>query len=306
MKTLLNFGLALAFASFAVAIAQYETIAAPRFISRFAPEPSTQKIMAADGFECSSLVFIPKGKGPHPALIVLHSGGSRSAGAIGAFRKYGAAFAPLGYGIVAPDYRTGALGGDSLLDVLGTIDFIARHERLDRSKVIIIGDSQGAYLAALAASRESVLAIVCAGGFYDLSEYMLDVLVNARSPAQKKLYLETVSELGEPAGDRNDAYAARSPELRAEYISSRVLMFHGENDTEIGWQYSQRFAGALQSAGITADLYVLPNAGHSVNIVGDTTAHYVINFLGGLGLPIPEEEPLSSIPEDEHGGQNLD
>lgn len=294
---------AMTFALTVVFAVPLHTYAVPRFLNRMAPEPSTQRIQATDGAICGSLVFIPKGKGPHPTILILHSGGSRSTGAIGAFRRYGAVFAPLGYGIVALDYRLGAIGGDALYDVSGALEFVERHERLDRTRVVIVGESQGAYLAALAASRESIYAIICSSGFYNLAKYMREELSDARSPAQKTLYQLTVQELGEPLEGSDGAYSPRSPALNAKNIDAKVLLFHGASDNETGWEYSQEFADAMQVSGANVDFYLIENAGHSIDITGDGTASYVVRFLDELGLPTPIYEPEFSenLEEENHG-----
>lgn len=297
-----------AFAAFIFGMALFAVAAgpadgAPRFLNRYAPEPSTQRFIATDGQTQNALTFIPKGKGPHPVILALHAGGSRSTGAIGSFRRYGAAFAPLGYGVVAADYRTGALGGDALYDVLGALDFIEDHVRLDRNRVIIVGESQGAYLAALAATRVDVYAIICTGGFYNLAAYMRETLKDARSPALRNFYELTVSELGEPGEEAGGAYAPRSPAVMIEYLEARVLLFHGENDIETSWRYSQEFADSIQLAGKKVDFYVVPGAGQGLNVTGDSTADAVIKFLTELELPVPDE---AEMPVKNGGGMAAD
>jgi dipeptidyl aminopeptidase/acylaminoacyl peptidase len=254
-------------------------------LHRFTPEGATAIYYAADGALVRAITWIPAGKGPHPVIVALHSESGAQSDALAAFRKYGAAFAPLGYAIVAPDTRGGALGGAELDDVLVTLDYIADHERLDRDRVVIVGASHAAYLAALTACRERVLGIVLIGGFYDLAAYAAGELDDTRSPQLAAIRDATIAEIGAFAPD-SGVYAARSPLYNVDSISAAVLMFHSRNDRVISAEYSQRFAEALERSDVLVDYYVLGGDTHIVDITSDETADELALFLESLGLPV--------------------
>jgi len=254
-------------------------------LDRFSPEGFTLSYLAADGVICRAIVFIPKGEGPHPVIVALHGGG-RTSGAIGVFRRYAGAFAPLNYAVVAPDYRAGWFGCGALEDMLGTIDFIGEHVRLDRDRIILVGESHGAYVAALTATRERVLAVIGTGGYYDIEKYLMNDLKNARNRRKRELYRLTEKELGSLT-EGSEILRWRSPALNADLITAHVLLFHGRGDGEVPCRYSQDFADALLAAGKEVDYYVIKDKKHGLDIAGDETAEYLAGFLEKLDLPAP-------------------
>jgi dipeptidyl aminopeptidase/acylaminoacyl peptidase len=252
-------------------------------LDRIAFEGSIASTRTSDERDIRAITYIPSGKGPHPVILALPSESGSQSDAIAVFRRF-IGFANLGYAVVAPDITGSAIGGAELDDTLAWLDYIDRHERLDRNHVIIVGCSHGAYLAALTASRDDVYALILAGGFYDLDEYMINELKNSRNPSLRALYDTTTLELGAPLED-SGIYSSRSPMENADAISAHVLMFHSRRDGRIDAHYSQEFADALESAGREVDYYVLDSMNHDIDITGDDTAERVTRFLKEVDLP---------------------
>ena len=252
-------------------------------LSRIAFEGSIARTFTCDFRTIRSITYIPAGKGPHPVVLAIPSESGSQSDAMAVFRRF-IGFANLGYAVVAPDITDSALGGAELDDMLAWLDYIDEHERLDRSRVLIVGCSHGAYLAALTACRDNVYALILAGGFYDLDEYMINNLENSRNPSLSALYGTTITELGVPSYD-SGIYSARSPVDNVNSIDSHILMFHSRRDARIEPQYSQNFANALKSAKHEMDYFILDSMVHDIDILSDETEEKVIKFLDKIGLP---------------------
>lgn len=267
-------------------IASLILCAAP--LDRFEFEGSIATISTNDGRTVRAITYIPAGEGPHPVILALPSESGSQSDAMAVFRRF-IGFANLGYAIVSPDLTDGALGGAELGETLAWLDYIDEHIRLDRNRVVIVGCSHGAYLAALTACRDNVFALILAGGFYDLDEYMIKDLENSRNPNLRALYDITASELGEPAID-SGVYSVRSPLDCVDAIKARVLMFHSRRDTRIDPRYSQEFADALESVECEVDYYILDSMIHDIDITADNTAERLSTFLYEIGLPSEPSE----------------
>ncbi len=256
-------------------------------LDRIEYEGSIATTLSSENRVVRAITHVPAGKGPQPVVLALPSESGSQSDAIAVFRRF-VKFANLGYAVVAPDISDSALGGIELDDVLAWLDYIDRHERLDRKRVVIVGCSHGAYLAALTACRDDVYALILVNGFYELADYMSNVLWNSRNPTNRALYETTTREIGTPSDD-SGLYMARSPAANADTINAHVLMFHSRRDMRIESRYSQNFADALESAGVRVDYFILENSEHDIDITSDDIAGRVIKFLGEIGLPSGEK-----------------
>lgn len=256
-------------------------------LDRIEFEGSIATTLSSEDRVVRAITHVPAGKGPHPVVLALPSESGSQSDAIAVFRRF-VEFANLGYAVVAPDISDGALGGIELDDALAWLDYIDRHERLDRKRVVIVGCSHGAYLAALTACRDDVYALILVNGFYELAEYLNNDLRDSRNPTHRALYEATVYEIGTPSDD-SGLFISRSPAANVDAISARVLMFHSRRDNRIESRYSQNFADALESAGVRVDYFILDSALHDINITSDEIAGRVIKFLNEIGLPSGEK-----------------
>jgi acetyl esterase/lipase len=102
-------------------------------------------------------LYSPRGAGPYPALVALHGGGWRLAGA-DVYGYLGPWLAKHGYVVFAPKYRLAKPGQPSfphaVHDVRAAVQFVkSRSEefRIDRDRIGLLGESAGGHLAALVA-----------------------------------------------------------------------------------------------------------------------------------------------------------
>jgi acetyl esterase/lipase len=102
-------------------------------------------------------LYSPHGRGPYPALIALHGGGWRLAGA-DVYAYLGPWLAKHGYVVFAPKYRLAKAGQPSfphaVHDVRAAVQFVKGHAqefRVEQERIGLLGESAGGHLAALVA-----------------------------------------------------------------------------------------------------------------------------------------------------------
>jgi dipeptidyl aminopeptidase/acylaminoacyl peptidase len=136
--------------------------------------------------------------------------------------------------------------------------------------VALVGFSQGGQVALLAALRDPTIRAVAA--YYpvtDVGRWKLTT-TNADIPSY-------VTAVCEPGG-----VAARSPLTRAADLSVPVLLVHGDADTRVPTEQSRLLADALQRAGRSPELLLIPGAQHGFTSEEEAAARPVVDrFLTG-------------------------
>ena len=233
-------------------------------------------------------VFLPKTKGPHPVVVLIH-GGCFLAEYQGLPQTSGIAadLARRGYAVWNVEYRkigeAGAGYPGTFLDVADAVDLIrtdAARFQLDSHRVLALGHSAGGHLALWAAARPKlpkssplwradplpVRAVVSLGGIGDLKGQG-SVFAGACGPEP----IPTIID----AAHRKDPYVDTSP---AELLptGTRTVMISGAFDYVMppftGWAYVQK----IRKAGDSADVMAIPDAGHFDVVMPTTPAWKVV------------------------------
>ena len=228
-------------------------------------------------------LFLPKGKGPHPVVVLIHGGcflkqfeGLPQTSAIAAD------LASRGYAVWNVEYRklgeAGAGYPGTFQDVATAIDALrlqaAAHD-LDLSRVIAVGHSAGGHLALWAASRGRIApgsllhaadplrlrAVISLAGIGDLKgqgkifglpcgEDTLDLLIDT---------------------ERRDPYGDTSP---AELLptGAKVVMVHGVFDSVMPPYTGLAYAEHVRRAGDAAEVVTIADAGHFDLVIPTTAA----------------------------------
>ena len=208
---------------------------------------------------------VPAGKGPFPAVILVHGGGW-----IRGDREYNVAplFEPLsqaGFAWFSISYRlaTDFLNlGAAVDDVSAAVKFVRQNAgkfNVDPNRIALLGESAGAHLASLAAMRdaEAVAAVVA---LYSPSD------------------LETLAKtsIAVPSQIREAVRASGFAELILSHLRSLspihhvrsglppFLLVHGTADTLVPYEQSVRMLERLRSAGVIADLVTVERGGHGL------------------------------------------
>jgi len=155
---------AAATASHSVAFAQQ---APPPMIFKFDREP--QNVIFVNGdVRLSGVLVEPDGKGPFPAVVLVHGAGPGTHDEP-AFVVHANAFLKQGFAVLAYDKRgSGNSTGDLLLsdygdlagDVSSAVAFLRARNEIARSKIGLLGRSEGAWVSTITASHDPSIAFV--------------------------------------------------------------------------------------------------------------------------------------------------
>ena len=216
-----------------------------------------------DGMSIYAQLCVPDAEGPRPAVIYSHGfAGTHAYGA-----QYAEVLAGQGYVVCTFDFCGGSPSSRSdgvttemsifteQADLDAVIDAVSALEYVDAENLFLLGSSQGGAVSALAAAErpEAIRGLMLL--------YPAFVLVdeaNSRYQSAEDIpdttffmWMDIGRAYFEPLLGY-DIYAAISPYERD------VLILHGDADTIVPLEYSERALDAYASAG----LHVLPGAGH--------------------------------------------
>jgi acetyl esterase/lipase len=233
-----------------------------------------------DGTKLVGDLYHPKGLTKAPVLVAIHGGGFQ-VGSKSFYVYWGAFLARNGYAVFAIDYRLGKPGAypAAVYDSKAAIQFVrakAAEFDLDPDRIGLIGDSSGAYLAALAAlaadqftaaytddpfaaTPATVKAVVGFYGAYDLlAQWSRELVSSPGAGAVEKF-------LGASPMQNRRIYFEASPISYATVDRNKVrfLLIHGTDDDIIDPEsQSGTFLTALTRAGFFVRRIVIPGAGH--------------------------------------------
>ncbi|MBW7944863.1 MAG: S9 family peptidase [Sphingomonadaceae bacterium] len=240
-----------------------------------APAPQQVRLTAADGESVPGQLFLPKGKGPHPALVYVHGGPTRQMFPAFHFSGYYAndyamnrRLAEMGYVVLALNYRSGVGYGrdfreapgrgwrkaSEYADVLGAGRWLAARADVDPKRIGIWGGSYGGLLTGQALARDSDLfaAGVAIHGVFDWSW-----------PSPVPGHLNPSKFFGVGEADKAAALAA-SPLGAVEGWRSPVLLFSGDNDMNVDVRETVDLAQKLRRQGVDVRTVLLPGESHGL------------------------------------------
>lgn len=246
--------------------------AAPTSSAPAAADARSLVSIAADGVVLGGILLRPSTSEPRPAVVVLH--GWQPAGTNGAALVEGRArrFATDGYVALAVSMRgwpqsggTDDCGLRQPDDVAAAVAWLRTQPGVLADRVGIVGFSQGGQVALLTATRDRRLAAVVA--YFPVTDVAAwkTTTANTDIPA----YIAAVCE---PGGT-----AARSPLAHAAAIGAPVLLVHGDADTRVPTDQSVRLHAALQAAGRSSTLFLVPGAQHGFTAAEEAVAQPVVD-----------------------------
>ena len=229
-------------------------------------------------------LFLPKGKGPHPVVVLLHGGcfleqyqGFAQTSALAAD------LAGRGYAVWNVEYRklgeAGAGYPGTFQDVASAIDALraeAAKHNLDLKRVIAVGHSAGGHLALWAASRGKlpaasplhvanplkIGAVISLAGIGDLKGLAAAWAIPCGADTLDRL-LDTAH--------RKQPYADTSP---AELLptGTKVVMVHGVFDAVMPPYTGRAYAEKVRKAGDAVGVVTIPDAAHFDLVIPTTAA----------------------------------
>ena len=225
---------------------------------------------SADGVKIDGWLAVPPDRPSAPLVLQVHGGPHYPVGERFSFdtqRLVARGLAVLranprgsqGYGQEFADGNLGDWGGRDLDDLLAVVDEAVRLGGLDASRVAIIGESYGGYMAGWAvANSERFAAAVVENGIADF----LSAAAGSIGPTFWH------SELGGPPWENLSAYVDRSVIARIEGITVPVLVIHCEADTTCPVSHGEAIYAALRGLGRDVEFLRVPGEGHFFNVFG--------------------------------------
>ncbi|MBW4716859.1 S9 family peptidase [Saccharothrix obliqua] len=255
--------------------------------------PTVVHATSADGTRVPCLLYRPPGASadaPVPVVMTVHGGPETYA--VPEYDPVVQSLLAAGIGVIAPNFRGSSgyglryqrilyrdWGGVDLADYAATAELLAEVEWADEARLGVHGASYGGFAALSCVSRLPHLwrAAVSECGTSDL----VSDIENA-PPTWRKRTSEWIGDPDDPV-DRA-RLDERSPLLNAHRVQAPVLFLHGENDTRVNPEESERMYRALRDLGKPARLELHPGVGHEVNRVGlaETVALITAWFVDNL------------------------
>lgn len=212
---------------------------------------------------------VPPGKGPFPAVILVHGGGWSAGDKTCSFiaplfdplNETGMAWFTIDYRL-APRHPYPA----AVEDVASAVRFVRQHAakfKVDRNRIALMGESAGAHLVSLVGARNrapaNVAAVVSFYGPFDMVEHARASAGRPVPPHLRDFFL--VKEWGDDATRR---LREASP---AAYISPKsppFLLIHGTSDALVPYAQSTLAQSLLRKAGVACDLITVEGGAHGV------------------------------------------
>lgn len=162
-----------------------------------------------------------------------------------------------GYGKTYLKLDNGELREDSVKDIGGLLDWIARQPELDASRVAVSGGSYGGFmvLSSLTHFGDRIKAGVDVVGICNFNTFLATT-----SPYRVDLRR---AEYGDERDPKLKAFFERiSPANQADKIVSNLLVVHGRNDPRVPFSEAEQIAAKVRSHGRSVWTVFADNEGH--------------------------------------------
>lgn len=216
-------------------------------------------------------VYRPTGKGPFPAVLVIH-GGAWMSGNKNQLTSIAERLAESGYTAVAIAYRLAPRHKNpaQIDDCRAALQWMkknAKEYKIDPARLGAWGYSAGAHLSTLLAMTGTDLKAVVAGGTpTDFRPMPLD--------ARYLTYW-----FGGTRREMPEVYKAASPAAFVSEKSPPVFFYHGDNDTLVPFAGPKAMAALLKEAKVEAVIHTVSGAGHIAALFDRAAVTEGVKFL---------------------------
>ena len=210
-------------------------------------------------------IYKPAGKGPHPAMIVIHGGGWTGGAKASMVANWVVRYLEKGFVVANVEYRlaAAATAPAAVEDALKAANFFfdnAKKYGVDPKRVAVTGGSAGGHLALMvgmtpkSAKLGKPVKIRAVINFYGIT----DVDDQLHGPNMRKYAITWV-----PDGPERTAIARRvSPMTYVRKDVPPVLTLHGDADATVPYQHGINITKALNEAGAKAEMISVPKGIH--------------------------------------------
>ena len=237
---------------------------------------------------------------PYPTIITIHGGGFFE-GNLRTLAPLVRRFQAAGYAVVNITYRLvpGALYPAPVEDAFCALAWVSANADnfgIDRTRIAVLGESAGGYLAARLATVDDPTPYLtgCPEGDAELPALthailyypIIDFLADDFQPIGGALAIGLLEgRRGLPDDDTREAVAALSALSDIDGSEPPMLLIHGDRDRLVPLTQSQTMVDALAAVDVPAELLVLPGADHgfAAHVGRDDGADAVAAALAFLG-----------------------
>ncbi|WP_017580026.1 S9 family peptidase [Nocardiopsis valliformis] len=238
--------------------------------------PTELTTRTADGNEVHGWLVVPEGQGPHPVVLMIHGG---------PFAQYGwqifdetQVYAAAGYAVLYCNPRgssgygqehgraiIGSVGAVTSVDVLAFLDEALKDERLDASRVGVMGGSHGGFMTSWIAAHHGERFRAA------ISERAVNAIESFHGASDIGFFFP------EPLYGPPQNWAKESPLTYADQIDKPFLIIHSEQDWRCPLEQAQRLYVALKRRGHETEMLLFPGEGHELTRSG-LPSHRVARF----------------------------
>jgi acetyl esterase/lipase len=225
---------------------------------------------------------LPKGRGPHPVVVVVHGGGWEAPWGFDHVRSLAAALTAEGWATWSLEYRrVGDPGGGwpgTFEDVARGADHlreVAREHPIDLDRVVALGHSAGGQLALWLAARPRLPG---SSPFHSAKPLRLRGVVSLagiadlRAGAASGVCGDAIPRLlGGPPRDQAGRLAQSSP-VELVPLGVPVRLVCGARDPIVPIDQARSYEAAAQQAGDTVAVEIVEGAGHYELVNPSSTA----------------------------------
>lgn len=213
-------------------------------------------------------VWLPRGKGPHPVVVMIHGGCWQTEIATRDIMNYIADdLRKNGIAVWNIEYRGVDRGGgypNTYLDVGAAADRLRREAKglnLDLTTTIAIGHSAGGHLALWLAARQALAKDTPLRGADPLP---IDVAISQAGIADLRAAIQRDGHAcgtDAPKAMAGNAFALTSPP-EMPFSKARQIQFHTDKDRIAPPAYADDYAAAMAKRGVTVETHVHGPEGH--------------------------------------------
>ncbi|MFE1166643.1 S9 family peptidase [Nocardiopsis sp. NPDC058789] len=229
-----------------------------------------------EGNEVHGWLAVPEGEGPHPVVLMIHGG---------PYAQYGwqlfdetQVYASAGYAVLYCNPRgssgygqehgravIGSVGATTSVDVLSFLDEALKDDRLDATRVGVMGGSHGGFMTTWIAAHHGERFRAA------ISERAVNAIDSFQGSSDIGSYFP------EPLYGPEETWAKESPLSHADRIDLPFLIIHSEQDWRCPVEQAQRLFVALRKRGQETEMLLFPGEGHELSRSG-LPSHRVARF----------------------------
>jgi acetyl esterase/lipase len=259
-----------------------QTAAAGAFKARYG-----EAYVERDSGPLKADIYIPEGEGPFPGVLVVHGGawrmGTRGqlSGVAQLLAKHGFAAVAISYRL-APEYKFPA----QIEDCKAAVRWMrtnATRLKIDPKHIGGYGYSAGAHLVSLLGTTDLHDGLEGAADASKLPSTRLQCVAAGGTPCDLRPIPADVEGLAFFLGGSPktcpEQYRLASPAAFVTPDDPPMFFFHGENDRLVPLASPEHMRQQLSRAGVPADLYIVPNLGHTAAAMDRGAIDRAIVFL---------------------------